>query len=80
MASHAYLVKFLTDLEGDKPNLSAGFRVISTMKGSMWRHLTPHDAPRPWQRRAMVDRDGFDVGQQQVVLTLWDGAWQWWLD
>ena len=41
----------------------------------MWRHLTPHDAPRPWQRRATVDRDGFDDGQQQVVLILCDGAW-----
>ena len=25
----------------------------------MWRHLAPHDAPRPWQRRAMVGRDKF---------------------
>ena len=42
----------------------------------MWRHLAPHDAPRPWQRRAMVDRGGFgDDGQQQVVLALCDSAW-----
>ena len=34
------------------------------MKGSMWRHLAPHDAPRPWQMRAMVGRDSFDDGQQ----------------
>ena len=46
----------------------------------MWRHLAPHDAPRPWQRMAMVGKDGFDdVEQQQVVLTLCDGAWHWWL-
>ena len=25
----------------------------------MWRHLAPHDALRPWQRRDMVGRDGF---------------------
>ena len=35
----------------------------AVMKGSMWRHLTSHDAPRLWQRRAMVGRDGFDDGQ-----------------
>ena len=35
----------------------------------MWRHLAPHDAPRPWQRRAMVGKDGWDDGQQQVVHT-----------
>ena len=45
----------------------------------MWRHLAPHDALRPWQRRAMVGIDGFDDGQQQVVLTLYGGAWHWWL-
>ena len=39
----------------------------------MWRHLAPHDASRTWQRRAMVGRDGFEVGQQQVVLTLHGG-------
>ena len=31
---------------------------------SMWRHFAPHDALRPWQRRAMVGRDGCDDGQQ----------------
>ena len=46
----------------------------------MWRNLTPHDAPRPWQRRAMAGRDGYDDGQQQVVLTLCGGAWHWWLN
>ena len=46
----------------------------------MWRHLTPHDAPRPWQRRAMVGRVGFNDGQQQVVLTLFGGAWHGWLE
>ena len=40
----------------------------------MWGHLAPHDAPRPWQRKAMVGRVSFDDGQQQVVLTLLDGA------
>ena len=25
----------------------------------MWRHLAPHNAPRLWQRRAIVGRDGF---------------------
>ena len=45
----------------------------------MWRHLAPHDALRPWQRRAMVGIDGFDDGQRQVVLTLYSGAWHWWL-
>ena len=29
------------------------------MRVSIWRHLAPHDAPRPWQRRAMVGRGGF---------------------
>ena len=45
----------------------------------MWRHLTPHDAPRPWQRGAMVGRVGFHKGWQQVVSTLCGGAWHWWL-
>ena len=49
------------------------------MRDSMWRHLTPHDAPRPWQRRAIVGRNGYDGGQQQVMLTLCGGAWHWWL-
>ena len=26
----------------------------------------------------MVGIDGFDDGQQQVVLTLYGGAWHWW--
>ena len=38
-----------------------------------------HDALRPWQRKAMVGKDGYDNGQQQVVLTLCGGAWHWWL-
>ena len=33
------------------------------MRGNMWRHLAPHDNPRPWQRRAMVDKDGCDDEQ-----------------
>ena len=45
--------------EGDKPSLPIGFGLISMMRGSMWKHLAPHDAPRPWQRRAMVGKDGF---------------------
>ena len=49
------------------------------MMGSIWRHLAPHYALRPWQRRAMVGRDGGDDGQQQVVLTLCGGALNWWL-
>ena len=36
----------------------------AVMRGTMWRHLAPHDAPRPWQRRAMVGKDGCDDGQQ----------------
>ena len=32
---------------------------MSMMKGSMWRHLAPHNAPRLWQRRAIVGRDRF---------------------
>ena len=44
----------------------------------MWRHIAPHDAPRPWQRRATVDRVCFNDGQQQVVLTLFGGAWHGW--
>ena len=38
-------------------------------------YLAPHDTPRLWQRWAMVGRDGFDDEQQQVVLTLYGGAW-----
>ena len=46
----------------------------------MWRHLAPHDAPRPWQRRGPQWAEmHFDDGQQQVVLTLCGGAWHWWL-
>lgn len=45
----------------------------------MWRHLAPHDALRPWHRRAMVGKVGFHDGQQQVVSTLCSGAWRWWL-
>ena len=45
----------------------------------MWRHLAPYDTPRPWQRRAMVGKVGFDDEQQQVVLTLLGGAWHWFL-
>ena len=41
--------------------------------------MHPYDALRPWQRKAMVSRDGFHDGQQQVMLTLRDGAWHWWL-
>ena len=47
--------------------------------GSVWRHLATHDAPRPWQSGTMVGRVGFDDGQQLVVLTIFGGAWQWWL-
>ena len=33
--------------EGDKPGFPTGIRLMSMMRGSMWRHLTPHDAPTP---------------------------------
>ena len=33
----------------------------------MWRHLAPHDAPRPWQSRAMVGRVGFKMGGSNGV-------------
>jgi len=33
--------------------------MMSMMRDSMWRHLAPHDAPRLWQRRAMVGKDEF---------------------
>ena len=45
----------------------------------MWRHLAPHGAPRPWQKRAMVGKNGYDDGQQQVMQTLCGGARHWWL-
>ena len=44
----------------------------------MWRHLAPHGAPRPWQKRAMVGKDGYDDRQQQVMQTLCGGARHWW--
>ena len=47
---------------------------MNSDRSSMWRHLAPHDALRPWQRRVIVGRDGFDDGQQQVVLTLYGDA------
>ena len=34
------------------------------MKGSIWRHLALHDAPRPWQMRAIVGKNGCDDEQQ----------------
>ena len=44
------------------------------IRGSMWRHLAHmmpqgHGRGGPW----WAETD-FDVRQQQVVLTLWDGA------
>ena len=33
---------------------------LAVMRGSIWRHLAPHDGPRPWQRRATVGKDCFD--------------------
>ena len=32
-------------------------------RGSMWRHLTPHDALRLWHRRAVVGKVIFHDGQ-----------------
>lgn len=45
----------------------------------MWRHLTPHDAPRPWHRRAMVGKDGFMMGSSRWCPPLCGGALHWWL-
>lgn len=33
----------------------------------MWRHLARHDAPRPWQSRAIVGRVGFKMGGNSGV-------------
>ena len=45
----------------------------------MWRHLTPHDAPRPCHSKASMDRIGFMMGGSKWCQPLSGGAWHWWL-